>query len=315
LSDYPGIFAFSADGKTLAAHGISSVHLVDVPRRAWTATHPSKEASCLQFHDDGLIVGSKTLTLLNRESGKKVRSFKGHNATPNALALSADGKVLWSGGGRYCDTRDRFLFAFDATTGEPIYKVKPGKNAGAMDVAVLGDVLAVAAEDGHLRTFSAAEGKPLGDIALAPPVEHGSSFGGVAVSGASFVAAAVVADVCVVTWLSRDLAVETTAKIALDGSRYLSAEGPFVVAGHIVIPLGMNWTSSDESGVVVAVFDEDTRALVALRTLAGLDDARACTVSADGLVAWKAKGGVQLAELVGAGPKRGVQATSRSQAR
>jgi outer membrane protein assembly factor BamB len=297
LSDYPRVFAFSADGSILAAHGISSVHVVDVRSRKWSTTHKSNEAQVVLIHNDSLVIGNKTIALVSRESGKKVRSFKGHNATPNALALSADGKTLWSGGGGFTSTHDRFLFAFDASSGEQLYKVKPGKSAGAIGIAVLEDVVAVAAEDGHVRSFSAADGKALADVALAPAEEYGTPFGGVAPSRGRFVAAAVVDGACVVTWLSRDLGIEASARVVVKGAEDVSVGRPVVAAGYIVIPIRAVWVS-DEAAVLVAVIDETTRALVSLRELAELDEPQACAVSIGGLIAWRNHEGVVIAPLV-----------------
>ncbi|MEM6788867.1 MAG: PQQ-binding-like beta-propeller repeat protein [Myxococcota bacterium] len=290
LSDYPRVFALSADGSTLAAHGIGSVHIVDVPSRTWTKSHKSGEAKDMVFLRDGLVVGSKTMHLIDPIAGKKRLSFKGHKAPANQLVLSSDGVTLWSGGGNFMDTHDRFLYAFDTQTGALRYKAKPGKGSGAMSMAVVDDVVAVAAEDGHVRTFSATDGQPRTEVVLAPAEALGTPFGGIAATRGGFVACFKEGEERAVVWLDTDLNIEAKITLPVEDAGP-SIHRPMVGAGHIVIPFS-------GTNNFIAVIDEATRALVAIYAPSQLDDCRCCTYLG-GLFAWKVREGVAIASLMG----------------
>ncbi len=306
LSDFPSVLAFDADAGRLAAHGITSLHLVEMAGPTWSKTIKSREAKALLFHGDDLLVGTKTIALLDGTTGKKRLALKDHKAPANALALAADGETLFTAGGSYIDTHDRFVRAFDLSTGALKWKAKPGRRAGATSVAVVGDVVCVAAEDGWVRTFDAADGAPLAELQLAPAVTHGTPLGGIARAEHGVVVSMVTDHECSVAWLSLEpeLVLEEVVPISLrdvDPDEALIPGPPLARGGHVVVPI--YYCVKGYTKWVVAVFHDASRALTAVRTPVGLSDSDCCALSEDGTLAWAVGEGIASATIFAGTPK------------
>ncbi len=299
LVDFPNVFAFSADGTTLAAHGFSTLHIVDWAKRSKT-TYKSKEARAVLFHDDGnLIVGTRSIGLIDPTSGKKLSAMKGHKAPAHDLAT--DGVSLFTAGGDYAATHDRFVRAYDLSTGDLRWKSKPGKNAGALSLALVDDNVAVAAEDGAIRLFRADDGAALSEVQLALPVTHGSAFGGVARVGTGLVAAAAEDRVCRVHWLRHDSTTITADDVTtlplrdVDPNEGMVVGPPQSRGGLVIVPV--YYCINGMSRVVVAVLDATSHDVAAIWKPTGLNDTK-CGLGPDGTLVWAVADGLASAALV-----------------
>ncbi|MFO0554009.1 MAG: PQQ-binding-like beta-propeller repeat protein [Polyangiaceae bacterium] len=302
LTGYPSRLAFNADGTLLAAAGSSELYVVDLRNRAVRFKGASGLAKALAFSGDGktLFVGAKNITLIDVATNKKSKVvMKGHKAVAQALESSADGTVLFTGGGSFIDTSDRFVRAFDVATGAERWKVKPGKNSGALSLTLAGQRLFVAAEDGVVRAFDAKDGTPTGETTLAEAQKLGSPFGGVVATGEHLAAAWETKHTCTVAWLSQTtLKVDRSEVLPLadvDPSESMSVGVPLAAGTVVAVPV--YYCVSGYSRIVVALFDSSTRALRRLVQLVDASDPR-CALSPDGAsLAWGVADGVTLAHL------------------
>ena len=302
LSDYPKVFAFNEDGSRLAGVGISSVHFVDVAEAAWTKTAKTNEARTLHWIGDDLVVGTKTLKLIDGERGKKLASFKGHKACANAIVH--DAQRIYTGGGNYIYSDDRFVRAFSRETGELVWKAKPGKGAGAISIALVGEQLCVAAEDGWVRVFATDDGALVGEVEIGPRVTHGSIFGGVVACGPSrSVVAAGIEGACVLTWIEHEPSPHPIARLVVPFAKLGADKGkvqpqtPLLACGRMLVPT--LYFSKDSGHSALLEVDLDTRALLGIHHLRDLGDTRSCALSSTGMLAWATHGGVALAQLFG----------------
>jgi hypothetical protein len=121
------------------------------------------QSACFSPDGSAVFVGGKNIVAFDLKSGKKTKlAFKGHRATPNALLV--EGGTLYSAGGSYIYTDDRFVRTFDAATGEAQWKLG-GKNAGFEHLAMVNGFLLASAE--NARLYAIRDGEVVSEVAVA----------------------------------------------------------------------------------------------------------------------------------------------------
>ncbi|HEY4223171.1 MAG TPA: PQQ-binding-like beta-propeller repeat protein [Myxococcota bacterium] len=120
--------------------------------------------ACFNGDASAVFVGAKNIVAFDVATGKKSKlACKGHKAPANDLVVDDSGDHLYSAGGSYIYTDDRFVRAFDAKTGAPLWKVG-GKKAGFHCVAVVDDLVLAAAENG--RVYAIKEGEVVSEVVI-----------------------------------------------------------------------------------------------------------------------------------------------------
>ncbi len=128
----------------------------------------------LCFSPDGRAVasGGKALTLFDTTTWKKGVSLKGHRHELQDAAFSPDGSRVYTGSGNNYTPADWSLRAWDAATGDPLWKWKAATPVFA--VAVSPDRKTVAAGDrnGTLTLLDAETGLARGAVATGGWIYH-----------------------------------------------------------------------------------------------------------------------------------------------
>ena len=123
--------------------GTLSLWDVATMRRQVEVETGSRGRVVLSYTPDGsrILWGGKALAPLDASTLERRPSeprFRGHKATPNALAWKRDGSRLLSAGGSFGNTGDCFLRSWDAQSGELVAKTKlvARKHLAVLDLMV-----------------------------------------------------------------------------------------------------------------------------------------------------------------------------------
>ncbi|MGB1014285.1 MAG: WD40 repeat domain-containing protein [Nannocystaceae bacterium] len=175
--------AFSPGGTQLVTGNASGeLYLWDVASGELLCqgkTGGSDEMVIVHTSKTRFIAGSKTLHTYDAQSLKRIAKeprYKGHKASPNAIALAPDGRTLVSGGGGFVYTQDRFVHLWDvATGGAPRVRTKLARQVGAGGVCFdpKGRWVATSGEDLRIRLHDPADLTLLDEVEVAPKPAHG----------------------------------------------------------------------------------------------------------------------------------------------
>jgi WD40 repeat protein len=180
--DYPGYFAFSRDGRTLASKTWRGpLRLWQVATGKALAQFPLDQLSqppVMAFSPDGRVLATPTLGRTNNTidlwgsaTGKKIRRLEGDAAGITALAYSPTGRLLASG------SQHSRVILFDVASGKELRRmIHPG--AGVVyDLALSpdGETLASKAVGDGYRLWDTATGKEL-RLPITDPLESPIAF-------------------------------------------------------------------------------------------------------------------------------------------
>jgi RNA polymerase sigma factor (sigma-70 family) len=166
--NYVEAVALSPDGRTLATHQGTAVHLHDaatgkeIRKIALPNTNPRSITQWLTFAPDGKMLAAasegQVIHLLDIDKQKVVRSFP-HRSTVFAAAFSPDGTLL-AGGGYDGEGGVYFARLWEVASGKELRRCAGGKG-GIRTLAFSPDgaTLAGGGDDGRLRLFDVATGK------------------------------------------------------------------------------------------------------------------------------------------------------------
>jgi hypothetical protein len=117
---------------------------------------PKQEVAA--FSPDGArvaVAGGKAISVFETKTGKVLFKMIGHTEAVTALAFSADGKVLASGG------NDRMICLWDGAVGKQISSIRAPNPAKAITFTGDGKTVVVHEADQTIREFDIATGKEI----------------------------------------------------------------------------------------------------------------------------------------------------------
>ncbi len=164
-----GTCAFSPDGKTaLSGTGKTDLHLWDVASGSpvWVLPDNAPRILHTEVTPDGKFVlcamgKESVMRLYDMANGKDVRDFLGHTDVVNSLSMSADGKLVFSGG------NDCFPRLWDFVKGKPIRSFKPHlRPILSVSMSQDGKIALSASKDGTVKIWNLATGADAGTLPI-----------------------------------------------------------------------------------------------------------------------------------------------------